>query len=69
LLHRTVGFSWIPLVLLAVNTAELGGWWAAYLLPFALAHRAVIRKDKRAASAWLKAVLGGGLLAVAFGAG
>jgi hypothetical protein len=29
----------------------------------------VIREDKRAASAWLKAALGGGLLAVAFGAG
>jgi 4-hydroxybenzoate polyprenyltransferase len=69
LLQRTMAMTWIPLVAVAWHTLDRGGWWAAYLLPFALAHRAVIREDKRAASAWLKAALGGGLLAVAFGAG
>jgi len=68
-LNGAVAGTWIPLLLVAWHTADRGLWWAAYLLPFALAHRAVLQRDERAASAWLKAVLGGGLLAVAFGAG
>jgi len=69
LLQWAVGLTWIPLAALALNTLHFGGWSVAYLLPYAGAHLAVARKDQRAASAWLKATLGGGLLAVAFGAG
>lgn len=57
------GYTAVGAGLTALSIAQ--GQWAAaiYLLPLALAYRAVWRSDARALSAWTKVVLGCGLLA------
>ncbi len=57
------GYTAVGAGLTALSIAQ--GQWAAaiYLLPLAVAYRAVWRSDARALSAWTKLVLGGGLLA------
>lgn len=57
------GYTAVGAGLTALSIAQ-GQWSVAiYLLPLALAYRAVWRSDARALSAWTKVVLGGGLLA------
>ncbi|MGA1374044.1 MAG: UbiA family prenyltransferase [Flavobacteriales bacterium] len=57
--------TWIPLLGVAISAGGMKGWCAAFLLPFLGAHWTLHTGNIRATSAWLKATLGGGLLAAA----
>jgi hypothetical protein len=68
LLTILFALTWIPLLGVAFSSGGMKGWCAAFFFPFAGAQWTLHTGNIRGTSAWLKATLGGGLLAAAFAA-